>query len=141
MGSGLAQKRLEVANPVRRGGSNLGGSVVAQTPFFFTVNRHTPRRISIERVSDLIDAGSKTWKTALFKECFNKEDSELILSIPISSTRRRDCKIWHSSSDGHFIVKSAYHLEKENSIARPENLVAQVFNLEAIMGLINPTGN
>lgn len=113
---------------------------MAKHPFFFTVNRHTPRR-SIERVSDLIDAGSKTWKTALFKECFNMEDSELILSIPISSTRRRDRKIWHSSSDGHFIVKSAYHLEKENSIARAENLVAQVFNLEAIMGLINPTGN
>ncbi|KAF7127629.1 hypothetical protein RHSIM_Rhsim11G0064100 [Rhododendron simsii] len=94
-------------------------------PLFFTVNRHTPRRNSIDRVSDLIDAGSKIWNTALVKECFNKEDSELILSIPISSTQRRDRKIWHSSSDGHFTVKSAYHLEKESSISRPESLVAQ----------------
>lgn len=94
-------------------------------PPFYLLSTGTHLGELVLRVSDLIDVGSKTWKTALVKECFNKEDSELILSIPISSTQRRDRKIWHSSSDGHFIVKSAYHLDKESSIVRPENLVAQ----------------
>lgn len=91
----------------------------------FTVNRHTPRRNGIERVSDLIDGDSKTWNSALVRECFNKEDSDLILSIPVSTTQRRDYKIWHPSSTGLFSVKSAYHLEKEGSLALPSNQRAQ----------------
>lgn len=91
----------------------------------FTVNRHTPRRTGIERVSDLIDGDSKTWNSALVRECFNKEDADLILSIPVSTTQRRDYKIWHPSSTGLFSVKSAYHLEKEGSLALPSNQRAQ----------------
>lgn len=79
----------------------------------FKVNSNTARRDGLEKVSGLIDPSTKAWKHDLTRNTFNQEDTESILSIPISSTQRLDRKIWHLSSNGSFTVKSAYHLEKE----------------------------
>lgn len=49
----------------------------------------------------------------LVREVFIEEDVESILSIPTSTTKNWDRKIWHPSPNGKFTVKSAYHLEKD----------------------------
>lgn len=45
-----------------------------------------------------------------------QEDTDLILSLPVSIARRRDRKIWHYSLMSDLSVKSAYCLELERSL-------------------------
>ncbi|XP_058217302.1 uncharacterized protein LOC131328370 [Rhododendron vialii] len=63
----------------------------------------------VERVTDLIDWASHSWKEDLVKEIFGAIDTEAILSIPISYHGVPDKGIWHHTSDGIFTVRSAYH--------------------------------
>ncbi|KAG6650561.1 hypothetical protein CIPAW_06G052300 [Carya illinoinensis] len=63
------------------------------------------------RVSDLINESSKSWKEDLVKTIFCKEETDLILSIPISRRGASDKKIWAGSTRGIFTVKSAYHMD------------------------------
>ena len=52
---------------------------------------------------------SGNWNESLIRETFLMDDADCILSIPCSSTVRRDSLIWHFEKSGSFTVKSAYH--------------------------------
>ncbi|XP_058223297.1 uncharacterized protein LOC131333014 [Rhododendron vialii] len=71
----------------------------------------------------------------LIKESFNEEEATVILSLPISTTQRRDRKVWHYSPNGVFTVKSAYCLEKESLINELDNHGAQTSSAN-VMALI-----
>ena len=69
----------------------------------------------IQWVSDLIDEDSKEWKRDLVSQCFLPQDTDVILSIPLSVTGARDRVIWDENKNGRFTVKSAYILAQENN--------------------------
>ncbi|KAF7154602.1 hypothetical protein RHSIM_Rhsim01G0174200 [Rhododendron simsii] len=94
-------------------------------PPAFKVSPSSVRSSTVTYVSDLIDDSTKTWKTQLVKESFNEEEATIILSLPISTTQRRDRKVWHYSPNGVFTVKSAYCLEKESLTNDLDNHGAQ----------------
>ncbi|XP_058189268.1 uncharacterized protein LOC131306858 [Rhododendron vialii] len=93
-------------------------------PPTFKVSPSSVRSSTITYVSDLTDNSTKTWKMQLIKESFNEEEATVILSLPISTTQRRDRKVWHYSPNGVFTVKSAYCLEKESLINELDMLIA-----------------
>lgn len=55
------------------------------------------------------------WKAEMIRSCFNEEDADSILSIPLSLHWPKDRMIWAETPSGKFTVKSAYRLAyKEN---------------------------
>ncbi|XP_058198477.1 uncharacterized protein LOC131313998 [Rhododendron vialii] len=104
-------------------------------PPAFKVSPSSVISSTITYVSDLIDNSTKTWKMQLIKESFNEEETTVILSLPISTTQRRDRKVWHYSPNGVFTVKSAYCLEKESLINELDNHGAQTSSAN-VMALI-----
>uniref|UniRef100_A0A803P625 RNase H type-1 domain-containing protein n=1 Tax=Cannabis sativa TaxID=3483 RepID=A0A803P625_CANSA len=63
------------------------------------------------------------WDVDLVHDLFNDWDANLILSIPLSSSRERDVWFWCLEKTGHFLVKSTYKLlqmQKEAG-AQPNN--------------------
>lgn len=51
-------------------------------------------------VHELIDWNLCAWKIDLFQRCFKKDEAELILGLPISSTGCEDRVIWHYTKNG-----------------------------------------
>ena len=64
-------------------------------------------------VSELIDGETLRWNHGLVNQIFSTEEAQLILSIPLSGTRQDDVLIWRSTAKGVFLVRSAYHMQKE----------------------------
>jgi hypothetical protein len=52
-------------------------------------------------------------ETDLISNIFTEEESKVILNIPLSPLLPNDRLIWTGTSNGVFIVRSAYHLGKE----------------------------
>lgn len=52
-------------------------------------------------------------ETDLISDIFTKEESNVILNIPLSPLLPKDRLIWTGTSNGVFTVRSAYHLGKE----------------------------
>ena len=75
----------------------------------------TPERLSekIQWVSDL-DEDSKEWKRDLVSQCFLPQDTDAILSIPLSVIGARDKVKWFENKNGSFTVKSAYRLAQDD---------------------------
>ena len=67
----------------------------------------------VQWVSDLIDEDSKEWKWDLVSQCFLPQDTDVILSIPLSVTGARDRVIWDENKNERFTVKNAYILAQE----------------------------
>ncbi|KAG6626752.1 hypothetical protein CIPAW_15G073500 [Carya illinoinensis] len=65
------------------------------------------------KVVDLINVENRAWKTNMLDAVFNKEDAELIASLPISIRGDNDKLIWVNSCNGRFSVKSAYFLDSD----------------------------
>ncbi|KAM2783884.1 hypothetical protein COP1_013323 [Malus domestica] len=59
-------------------------------------------------VRDLIDPGSREWKTDMVKGGFLEEDVTSILSIPLSRYGMSDRLIWHHSRNGEYTVRTGY---------------------------------
>uniref|UniRef100_A0A7N2R1X8 Reverse transcriptase zinc-binding domain-containing protein n=1 Tax=Quercus lobata TaxID=97700 RepID=A0A7N2R1X8_QUELO len=55
------------------------------------------------------------WKLELIRSCFNEEDADAILSIPLSLHRSKDRMIWAKTPCGKYTVKSAYRLAYEEN--------------------------
>lgn len=63
---------------------------------------------SYEKVSDLIDAHSITWKVDVVRKLFNNADAEKILQIRLFATGD-DRLVWTLTRNGQFTVRSAYN--------------------------------
>ncbi|XP_060959224.1 uncharacterized protein LOC115699974 [Cannabis sativa] len=59
-------------------------------------------------VNSLMITGEYAWDVDLVLDLFNNRDANLILSIPLSSSRVNDTWYWCLEKTGHFTVKSAY---------------------------------
>lgn len=66
-----------------------------------------------EKVAELIDPDTKAWKVQLINVIFSKEEVGTIHKIPRSLCNIPDKLTWKCAMDGHFSVKSAYHLQNE----------------------------
>jgi ribonuclease HI len=65
-------------------------------------------------VCELIDPDTKQWKRDLISHLFHSREAMQILSIPLSQRMPPDELIWHFERDGHYSVRSAHHLLKQN---------------------------
>ncbi|XP_075659859.1 uncharacterized protein LOC142629699 [Castanea sativa] len=67
----------------------------------------------MEKVSSLVDVDRRGWDVGKVKNMFLPHEAELILSIPISARLPEDSLIWAWTSNGRFIVKSAYNVAQK----------------------------
>ena len=79
-------------------------------PLMFAPYSPKPSCGSISKVSDLIHFEHVRWKEGLIRELFLEGDADKILGIPLCGSWPRDKLIWHYTSNGCFMIKSAYHL-------------------------------
>ncbi|KAL0331598.1 UNVERIFIED_CONTAM: hypothetical protein Sangu_1705300 [Sesamum angustifolium] len=86
------------------------GRPLAPSPLLFRPITPAPALLANLHVADLIDPESRDWNVSLIQEVFWPQDSEVILSIPISVAGDEDLLIWHYSRNSIFSVQSAYHL-------------------------------
>ena len=81
-------------------------------------------------VADLIDKDSGCWKEEVVKELFRPCNVNLILLIPLCHAWPEDKFIWHFSTDGKFMVRSAYHLARSlKKSQEPSSSVSSRVNL------------
>ncbi|GKV08912.1 hypothetical protein SLEP1_g20481 [Rubroshorea leprosula] len=87
----------------------------------FCVQSPRPLSCTLHYVADLIDEATHTWKQDLILCTFNPSEAALILSIPLSWTRRNDGWTWNFTRNGVFSVRTGYHraLEMESSRIGP----------------------
>ena len=82
-------------------------------PNQFTIQMPHTHNYAEAKTCDLIDKDLGVWDEHIIEILFCKEEATTIRSIPLSSTNQKDRLIWHSTANGLFSVKSAYHLAKE----------------------------
>ncbi|KAM6544107.1 hypothetical protein CsatB_008554 [Cannabis sativa] len=64
-------------------------------------------------VDALMETDCFAWDVDLVRDLFNTRDAQLILSIPLNSSRSDDVWFWSFESSGNFSVKSMYrHLQQ-----------------------------
>jgi hypothetical protein len=68
-------------------------------------------------VSQLIDVDTKWWNEALLEQLFSREEVISIQLVSLSTTNQEDTFIWKGTAKGLFLVRSAFHLEKEREVA------------------------
>ena len=66
-------------------------------------------------VSQLIDAGCRSWKINLLQELFDPTSVRAIIQIQIPMSPRLDKLIWVLDQKGNFSVKSAYRASHDQS--------------------------
>ena len=67
-----------------------------------------PTNTNIERVSDLIDTRSWSWKIDLIRDTFTAQDVAAILNIPLRQGGGDDFLAWAFDISGNYTVKTAY---------------------------------
>ncbi|XP_042978176.1 uncharacterized protein LOC122308928 [Carya illinoinensis] len=65
------------------------------------------------KVEELIDTQKGEWDEAKTREIFVTEETEIILSMPLSGRGTKDRLVWGPSHKGLFSVRSAYFLQLE----------------------------
>ena len=108
----------------------------------------TPARLARSRVtvvnpkmtvSSLINFESKEWDARLLEQYVAQEDIQMIQSLAISPTLRRDTFCWSYTKNGQYIVKSGYwvatNLMRENE--ETEVLQPSLTKLQAFAWLVN----
>ncbi|KAL0283922.1 UNVERIFIED_CONTAM: hypothetical protein Sangu_2858300, partial [Sesamum angustifolium] len=79
------------------------------------------------RVCELIDTYTKDWNYSLVHELFWREETDIILAIPISMIDGDDFVVWHHTACGKFFVRSAYHVavslasQSQSSTSQPHS--------------------
>lgn len=75
----------------------------------------TPERPNSKNtlVCELINKATGEWNVDKIKSWFLPKDSEVIMSIPLSTNDTNDRLIWLENRSGKFTVKSAYALALE----------------------------
>ena len=71
-----------------------------------------------ERVSELIDETTTSWKEELVRAVFTPFDAEEILKIPLCTRRIDDFWAWSETPRGIFTVASAYRMLVSTKINR-----------------------
>lgn len=66
---------------------------------------------SINRVKDLIDASTNSWKVALIRDLFEPQSTAAILAIPLPPSPQPDVLKWVLDPKGLFSVKAAYSFD------------------------------
>ena len=69
------------------------------------------------KVGDLINKEEASWKADAIDALFMPHEAEVIKAIPISSHLLEDKQIWAWSNNGIFLVKNAYWVASQMSIA------------------------
>ena len=64
-------------------------------------------------VNALIDGDTHWWNIPLLDNLFTKEEAQLILTLPVSTTSQADTCIWRGAKHGSFSVRSAYYIHRE----------------------------
>lgn len=76
----------------------------------FKVNQDIKYNLGDLSVSSLMVFDSRSWDADKVKTIFNEEDTTFILSTRIPQNDVKDRIAWTRSSNGHYSVKSGYHL-------------------------------
>ena len=69
-----------------------------------------PNTLLETRVSSLIDADRRGWKTEVIQEMFLPSEASVIMGIPLSIRNTEDRVIWAYTSSGVYSTSSAYKL-------------------------------
>ncbi|XP_073063943.1 uncharacterized mitochondrial protein AtMg00310-like [Primulina eburnea] len=67
-------------------------------------------------VHDLMVPGHKEWDVELLHELFNERDITQITNIPLVGSNHEDVRIWHSSENQVYTVKSGYKMAMDISL-------------------------
>ncbi|XP_048605017.1 uncharacterized protein LOC125582384 [Brassica napus] len=90
-------------------------------------------------VSSLINFKTKEWDARLLEQYVDQEDIQMIQSLAISPTHRRDTFCWSYTKNGQYTVKSGYwvatNLMRENEDA--EVIQPSLTKLQAFAWLVN----
>ncbi|CAN1849725.1 Putative ribonuclease H protein At1g65750 [Linum perenne] len=68
------------------------------------------------RVADVFIPGVREWDAELVRDLFSEEETEEVLSIPVTSLGGEDKRVWHYSKNGEYTVKSGYHVLLERVV-------------------------
>ena len=74
-------------------------------------------------VSQLIDAGCRSWKINLLQELFDPTSVQAFIQIQIPLSLRPDKLIWLLDQKGAFSVKSAYRVSHDQTSSNVPNNV------------------
>jgi hypothetical protein len=74
----------------------------------------TPQLLDLDATMDnLIDKDTKWWDSTVLENLFDKEEVQLIQSIPLSYTNQRDTFIWRGMANALFSIRSTYYIQQE----------------------------
>ncbi|KAH1032629.1 hypothetical protein J1N35_044803 [Gossypium stocksii] len=61
-----------------------------------------------DRVSELIDYSTKSWKVDLISRCFTSLEAIAICCIPLSNYNSEEKMVWFADNSGRYTVRSGY---------------------------------
>lgn len=91
-----------------------GTSWIPEDGYFKILTPQPLNSLYPDRVADLIDPITRTWRVDVVNDIFWPVDRERILAIPIGALEVEDRLVWHFTNDGKFSVKSCYHFVKDS---------------------------
>jgi hypothetical protein len=83
------------------------------TPLSFSVQSPPQILPETSSLSIVIDYEMRGWNSTLIRAIFHREESEVILAIPLSPIFPPDRLAWRGTRNGVFSVRSDYHLAME----------------------------
>ena len=75
-----------------------------------------PNILPEAKVSSLIEADRKEWKTEVIQELFMPNEASVIMGIPLSLRSTEDRIIWAYTPSGTYSTSSAYKLLKDRNV-------------------------
>ena len=90
-------------------------------------------------VSSLIDFETKEWDTRLLEQYVDQEDIQMIQSLAISHTHRRDTFCWSYTKNGQYTVKSGYWVATNilKDVEEKEVMEPSITKLQAFAWKVN----
>lgn len=83
----------------------------------FGLSSRKPTNCSITKVAEVLDSRKGGWNLDLLKSLVSHEELHAISSIQPSIVKRKDCLVWHHTSNGIYSVKSGYHLALQSHLS------------------------
>ncbi|KAK2361812.1 hypothetical protein QL285_086927 [Trifolium repens] len=102
-----------------------------------------PTNTDLQKVRDLIDPQSNTWKENIIQQNFLPYEAAQISKIPLSYTMEEDIPRWQGTKDGEFTVRSGYNAIMEwsndnSNQAQHSNSSGGNYNWKKLWSLSNP---